>query len=253
MFVLKQFLKELLLPPLPWLLRPPCGFLAALLGAQAAAGNIFDNPCLAQRADQPMRCAIHWSRVTHRCSTHEKLARYDADPRSHPRDYSSRRIIPFPTIDERTFRRLDEAWRLYRIQRKPIIVSADTSIRLLPTRTKTNRRRLSDSLGRAQERLCWPSKSRDTFESAVEVHKLLQEKVGRNTYWSPLGAYAEQHAPLPPGLRSPSRRRETFRLVSSSSIPSACFRGKRGTSVVQYGSRVHRAANYYYRAHFSNF
>jgi len=75
------------------------------------------------------------------------------------------------------FRRLDEAWRLYRIQPKPIIVSGGHVNPFTPDKNENKIARdflikwgvpMSDVIGEG--------KSRDTFESAVEVEKLLKQK-----------------------------------------------------------------------------
>jgi uncharacterized SAM-binding protein YcdF (DUF218 family) len=75
------------------------------------------------------------------------------------------------------FRRLDEAWRLYRFQPKPIIVSGGHVNPFTPDQGENKIARdylirwgvpAGDVLGE--------DKSRDTFESAVEVRKLLTQK-----------------------------------------------------------------------------
>ena len=128
-----------------------------------------------------MRCAIRWSRVIHRCSTHEKLAPTTRSSFSPAEITPAEGLIPFPTIDESMFRRLDEAWRLYRIQRKPIIVSGGHVNPFTPD--KNENQIACDYLirwGVPKSDVIGEGKSRDTFESAVEVHKLLQEKGWKN-------------------------------------------------------------------------
>jgi uncharacterized SAM-binding protein YcdF (DUF218 family) len=86
-------------------------------------------------------------------------------------------LIPFPTIDEFMFRRLDEAWRLYRIQPKPIIVSGG---HVNPFTADKNENKIArDYLirwGVPKNDVIGEDRSRDTFESAVEVQKLLNDK-----------------------------------------------------------------------------
>jgi uncharacterized SAM-binding protein YcdF (DUF218 family) len=91
-------------------------------------------------------------------------------------------LIPFPAIDESMFRRLDEAWRLYRIQPKPIIVSGG---HVNPFTAEQNENKIArDYLirwGVPKDDVIGEDRSRDTFESAVEVQKLLNNK-GWNRY-----------------------------------------------------------------------
>ena len=75
------------------------------------------------------------------------------------------------------FRRLDEAWRLYRIQPKPIIVSGG---HVNPfTSDKDENKIARDYLigwGVPKSEVIGEDQSRDTFESAVETQKLLKKK-----------------------------------------------------------------------------
>ena len=86
-------------------------------------------------------------------------------------------MIPFSTIDQFMFRRLDEALRLYRLQPKPIIVSGG---HVNPfTEDKNENKIARDFLikwGVPAKDVLGEGKSRDTFESAVETRKLLVEK-----------------------------------------------------------------------------
>jgi uncharacterized SAM-binding protein YcdF (DUF218 family) len=86
-------------------------------------------------------------------------------------------MIPFSTIDESMFRRLEEAWRLYRIQPKPIIVSGGHVDPFTPAQDENRIAR--DYLirwGVPKSEVIGEDLSRDTFESAVEVEKLLKKK-----------------------------------------------------------------------------
>ena len=86
-------------------------------------------------------------------------------------------LIPFPTIDESMFHRLDEAWRLYRLRPKPIVVSGGHVNPFDPSRYENQM--ATDYLvrwGVPQSDVLSEGKSRDTFESAVEVEKILRQK-----------------------------------------------------------------------------
>jgi uncharacterized SAM-binding protein YcdF (DUF218 family) len=86
-------------------------------------------------------------------------------------------MIPFASLDEYTFRRLDEAWRLYRIDPKPIIVSGRPINPFVP---QVNQNQIAcDYLirwGIPQKDVISEPGSRDTFESALEVSKILRGK-----------------------------------------------------------------------------
>lgn len=86
-------------------------------------------------------------------------------------------LIPFSTLDQSMFRRLDEAWRLYRMQPRPIIVSGG---HVNPfTAAKGENKIARDYLiawGVPAGDVLGEAKSRDTFESAVEIQKLLKQK-----------------------------------------------------------------------------
>jgi hypothetical protein len=78
-------------------------------------------------------------------------------------------MIPFPTIEVAMFRRLDEAWRLYRIRRKPIVVSGGHVNPFTPAANENQIAR--DYLigwGVPPTDVLGEDRSRDTFESALE-------------------------------------------------------------------------------------
>lgn len=178
MFVLKQFLKRLILPPTPWIL-----LLALVL--------IFWNRRWARKvllATLAVVVLLHSGPVHH-------LARYSLESRYAPLIDPSRSgsydaivvltgglvpaggLIPLPTISESMFRRLDEAWRLYRILPKPIIVSGGHVDPFTPPRDENKIPR--DYLllwGVPAEHVISEANSRDTFESAIEVKKILNRK-----------------------------------------------------------------------------
>ena len=178
MFVLKQFLKALILPPMPWIIL--------LLGVlifwrrQWARKLLFLTLFLI--------VALHSGPVNYMLR-YPLESRYAplTDPRTvEPYDAivvltssiaPAGGLVPFPAIDEYMFRRLDEAWRLYRIRPKPIIVSGG---HVNPFTAPKNENQIArDYLalwGLPQGHLIAEPNSRDTFESAIEVQKILRQR-----------------------------------------------------------------------------
>ena len=178
MFVLKQFLKEFILPPFPWLLL----LLIVLIfwRRRWARKLLFVTFCLI--------VALH-SGIVGYGLRYPLESRYPPlrDPaQAEPYDaivvltassIPPSGLIPFPTIDEHMFRRLDEAWRLYRLRPKPIVVSGGHVNPFTPAMNENQIAR--DYLihwGVPQRDVLGEDKSRDTFESAVEVAKILRKK-----------------------------------------------------------------------------
>lgn len=86
-------------------------------------------------------------------------------------------LIPFPAMSESMFRRLEEAWRLYKLLPRPIIVSGGHVDPFTHPRGKT--KIAPDYLllwGVPAEHIITESNSRDTYESAIEVKKILDRK-----------------------------------------------------------------------------
>jgi uncharacterized SAM-binding protein YcdF (DUF218 family) len=177
MFVLKQFLKALLLPPMPWLLM-----LLAVL--------IFWRRSWARRLlliTLLLIFALHSGAVNYALrypleSRHpplldpRKAGPYDAIVVLTSSMVPASGMIPFSTIDESMFRRLEEAWRLYRIEPKPIIVSGGHVDPFTPAQDENRIAR--DYLirwGVPKSEVIGEDLSRDTFENAVEVEKLLKK------------------------------------------------------------------------------
>ena len=96
-------------------------------------------------------------------------------------------LIPFPSVKEHMFRRLDEAWRLYRIRPKPIIISGGHVNPFTQPRTKTRSPATFSSAGACPRKdIIGEEKSRDTFENAVETQKpFSRSKAGNVISWSP--------------------------------------------------------------------
>jgi uncharacterized SAM-binding protein YcdF (DUF218 family) len=178
MFDLKQYLKEFILPPLPWMLM----LLAVLVfWRRRWARTLFSVAFCLILAFHSGFCGY--------------LLRYPLESRylplldptqAEPYDAivvlaggmtTADGLVPFPTIDESTFRRLDEAWRLYRMRPKPIVVSGGPVNPFPPPMYENQIAR--DYLvrwGVPPSDVLWEGKSRDTFESAVEVEKILRQK-----------------------------------------------------------------------------
>jgi len=176
MFLLKQFLKRLILPPTPWILLL---VLVCLFWKRRWARKLLAVTTI-------LIFLLHSGLV-------EYLMRYPLESRFAPvkdprqvkaydvivvltsESIPAGGLIPYPTIDESMFRRLDEAWRLYRIAPKPIIVSGGHVDPFTPARDEN--KIACDYLrlwGVPNEHVISEPKSRDTFESAVEVKQILE-------------------------------------------------------------------------------
>ena len=178
MFVLKQFLKVFILPPAPWILS----LLVVLIfwRRQWARKLFFASFCLI--------LALH-SGICGYALRYPLESRYPPllDPKKvEPYDaiivltssvIPVGGLVPFPSVDEYMFRRLDEAWRLYRIRPKPIIVSGGHVNPFTPDKNENQiARDLLIRWGVPKNDVLAEEHSRDTFESAVEVEKILRKK-----------------------------------------------------------------------------
>lgn len=178
MFLLKQILKVLFLPPTPWLL---------LLLAAA----IFWTRRWARKV---LWAAVVVAYVLHSGYVANWL-RYPLESRYPPLIDPSRAgpydaivvlmagttpvggLIPFPKISETLFNRLDEAWRLYRLRPKPIIVAGGhVNPFTMPENENDTARSYLLLWGAPKERVIAEPNSRDTFENAVEVGKILRQR-----------------------------------------------------------------------------
>jgi uncharacterized SAM-binding protein YcdF (DUF218 family) len=177
MFVLKQFIKQIILPPVLWML--PLVVVLVCWRRRWARKLLLANLCLI--------LLLH-SGIVGRWLRYPLESRYA--PLVNPKDAGpydalvvltsgsipAGGLLPFPTIDEHMFRRLDEAWRLYRIQPKPIIVSGGHVNPFTDERGENAIAR--DYLvhwGVPRHHVLGEAKSRDTFESAIEAGKLLNQ------------------------------------------------------------------------------
>jgi uncharacterized SAM-binding protein YcdF (DUF218 family) len=178
MFVLKQFLKQLILPPVPWLLALLVVFLfwqrrwaRKLLLVTLCGVFILHSGMVGRWLRYPLES--NYAPLLHPQGSEP----YDAIVVLTSASIPAGGLAPFPTIDESMFRRLDEAYRLYRIRPKPIVVSGGHVDPFTPDRNENKIAR--DYLirwGVAEHHVRGEAKSRDTFESAVEVGKLLQQQ-----------------------------------------------------------------------------
>ena len=177
MFTLKQLLKALLLPPMPWLL---------MLGAVLVFWR--------RRWARKLLLATFLLVLALHCGPLNYLLRYPLESRYPPLvdpatagsydaivvltsgSVPATGLIPFPSIDEAMFRRLDEAWRLYRIRPKPIIISGGHVNPFTPARDENKiAREFLIRWGVPKSDVIGEEKSRDTFENALESQKILKK------------------------------------------------------------------------------
>jgi uncharacterized SAM-binding protein YcdF (DUF218 family) len=181
MFVLKQFLKQLILPPVPWMLAL---VLVLLFWHRPWARKmLFFTLCGILILHSGLINA--WLRYPLE-SRYEPLLDptaaepYDAIVVLTSASIPAGGLAPFPTIDESMFRRLEEAYRLYKIHPKPIVLSGGHVDPFTPDRNENKiGREYLLRWGVPQHHVRGEAKSRDTFESAVEVGKLLKQQKWR--------------------------------------------------------------------------
>ena len=254
MFVLKQFLKALLLPPMPWLLM-----LSAVVifwhRQWARKLLLFTVLLIVALHSSPVNYALRYpleSRYTPLIDP--RSVSYDAIVVLTSSMIPAEGLIPFPTIDEHMFRRLEEALRLYRIQPKPIIVSGGHVNPFTPDMDENRiARDFLAGWGVPKNHIVGEGKSRDTFESAREVQKLLAKR-GWNRYLlvtsalhmprSMLAFRVKAADPIPaPGDYSIGK----FRLTPLGLFPSEAAARRIHATVHEYIG----LANYYWRVHYS--
>lgn len=178
MFLLKQFLKPFLLPPMPWLMML---VVAGIFWRRRWARGLFwvtvvlifalHSPGVGMWVRYPLE-----SRYTHLMDP-ASAEPYDAIVVLMGGIIPAGGLVPFPTVKEALFHRLDEAWRLYRLHPKPIIVSGGHVNPL--TKDQHENQIACDYLirwGVPKGQLVSEPRSRDTFESAIEVEKILRDK-----------------------------------------------------------------------------
>jgi uncharacterized SAM-binding protein YcdF (DUF218 family) len=255
MFLLKQFLKALMLPPVPWLLML---LMVLLFWRRPWARKLLLITFLIILAlhSGPLNYALRYPLESRYAPLLDPRAAgdYDAIVVLTGGIVPAGGLIPFPTINESMFRRLDEAWRLYRIRRKPIVVSGGHVNPFTPDKDENRIARdflirwgvpPSDVLGEA--------KSRDTFESAVEVHKLLKEK-GWKRYLLVTSAVHMPRSMLAFTARTPQPipAPGDFSFGERDFTPLDLFPSEHAAQ--RLASTLHEYvgfANYYYRANFA--
>lgn len=178
MFVLKQLIKPFFLPPWPWIILL---ILIFVFWHRRWARKLFGFTLV-------LILALHSGLVGYWLS-YPLESRYKPllDPRT-AGGYDAivvltssivpaEGLIPFSTLDHAMFRRIEEAFRLYKIQPKPIIVSGGHVNPFTPEKGE-NRipREYLAKWGVPKEHLIGEANSRDTFESAVQVQKILKQK-----------------------------------------------------------------------------
>ena len=256
MFVLKQFLKQFILPPVSWLL--PLLVVLIFWRRRWARKFFFAAFCLiivlhsnlvSYGLRQPLES--RYPPVLDPAQTEP----YDAIVVLTSASIPATGLIPFPTIDVAMFRRLEEAWRLYRMRRKPIIVSGGHVNPFTPAQDENQIAR--DYLiqwGVPAEDVIGEERSRDTFESAVEVQKLVKQK-GWRRY---LLVTSAMHMPrsmlvfserVPEPIPAPGDFTiGQFELTPFDFFPNEGVAPKMFATIHEYAGLV----NYYWRLRFSN-
>ena len=255
MFVLKQFLKDLILPPLPWILM----LLAVLIfwRRRWARKLLFVTFCLILLLHSGI-CGYllryPLESLYPPLLSPVKVEPYDAIVVLTASTFPAGGLIPFPSVDGSMFRRLDEAWRLYRMQPKPIIVSGGHVNPFTPAMGENKIAR--DYLirwGVPQHDVLGEDKSRDTFESAVEVAKLLREKGWKRYLLVTSAAHMPRSmlafsAKTPVAIAAPGDfTLKTFEFTPLDVFPSTGAAGDIAASLHEYLG----LANYYWRVHFA--
>jgi len=255
MFVLKQFLKRLILPPAPWILL----LLVVLIywRRRWARKLFFTTFCLIVVLHSGL-CG-YWFRYPLEARYQPLIDPTKAEPYDAIIVLTSSMIpaegrIPFPTIDESMFRRLDEAWRLYRIRPKPIVISGGHVNPFTPPKNENKIAR--DYLiqwGVPEHDVLGEDRSRDTFESAVEVAKILRQK----NWTRYLLVTSAEHMPrsmlvfkskAPEPIPAPC----DFSLGELKLNPLAFFPGEGAAEGIIYSFHEYIGlVNYYWRLHFS--
>jgi uncharacterized SAM-binding protein YcdF (DUF218 family) len=255
MFVLKQFLKALILPPLPWMLM----LLAVLIfwRRRWARKLLLVTFCLIVVLHSGMFSDFLGYPLESSYSPlidPAKVEPYDAIVVLTAGTIPAEGLIPFPSVDGSMFRRLDEAWRLYRIRPKPIIVSGGHVNPFTPARGENRVAR--DYLirwGIPKEDVLGEGKSRDTFESAIEVAKLLRQKGWKRYLLVTSAAHmprsmvafkakAPEPIPAPGDFSVGEFEREPFQFFPSESAARRVL-----ASLHEYMGLI----NYYWRVYFS--
>ena len=177
MFTLKLFIKALLLPPIPWLLLL---LLVLIFWRRRWARTLlaFTFILILALHSGPVNYALRYPLESRYPPLIDpaKAGNYDAIVVLASGSVPASGLIPLPSVDEHMFRRLDEAWRLYRIRPKPIIISGGHVNPFTPAMDENKIAR--DFLirwGVPKKDIIGEEKSRDTFENAMETLAVLKK------------------------------------------------------------------------------
>jgi uncharacterized SAM-binding protein YcdF (DUF218 family) len=177
MFLLKQFLKRLLLPPTCWILLL---LVSALFWNRRWARRLLllTIALVTLLHFGPLDYALRYPLESrHPPLLDPSTSRHDAIVVLMAEAAPAGGLRPYPTLSEGLFRRLDEARRLYRAAPRPVIVSGGHVDPF--TRDRDGNRIARDYLvlwGVPEKQILLESRSRDTFESALGVKRILQER-----------------------------------------------------------------------------
>jgi uncharacterized SAM-binding protein YcdF (DUF218 family) len=256
MFVLKQFLKALLLPPMSWLLM----LVAVLIFWRRtwARKLLFVTFLLILMLHSgPVNYVLRYpleSRYPPLIDPN-KAGSYDAIVVLTAGSLAAEGLIPFPSVDEHMFRRLDEAWRLYRIRPKPIIISGGHVNPFTPAKDENRiAREFLIRWGVPKNDVIGEENSRDTFENAVESQKILAQH-GWKRYLLVTSAMHMPRSMLVFSARTPEPIAAPgdfsigkFGLTPFDFFPNEAVAPKMFDTIHEYLGLV----NYYWRLHFSN-
>lgn len=256
MFVLKQFLKALLLPPMPWLLM----LLAVLIWWQRTWARkllLITFLLIFALHSGPVNYALRYPLEARYPPLIDpnKVGSYDAIVVLTSSSIAAEGLIPFPSVDEHMFRRLDEAWRLYRIRPKPIIISGGHVNPYTPAKDENRiAREFLIRWGVPKNDVIGEENSRDTFESAVESQKILAQH-GWKRYLLVTSAMHMPRSMLVFSARAPEPIAAPgdfligkFELTPFDFFPNEAVAAKIFATIHEYLGLV----NYYWRLHFSN-
>jgi uncharacterized SAM-binding protein YcdF (DUF218 family) len=178
MFVLKQFLKDLILPPGIWLAL----MLAVLLFWRRAWARklllatfllvlVMHSAPIAQLLGWSLESRYPWLPDCRKAGGYQAIVVLTSSAEA------VHGLVPYPTMDAAGFRRADEALRLYRCDPKPVIVCGG---HVDPFTPAAGENQIICSFltrwGIPVDRVIPESKSRDTFEGAIEVGKILRQR-----------------------------------------------------------------------------
>jgi uncharacterized SAM-binding protein YcdF (DUF218 family) len=255
MFVLKQFLKALLLPPMPWLIL----LLAVIIFWRRTWARkllLLSFLLIVALHSGPINYALRYPLESRYSPVIDPntVGPYDAIVVLTASSIPAEGLIPFPSVDEHMFRRLDEAWRLYKLRPKPIIVSGG---HVNPFTVAKNENLIAREFlirwGVPKNDIIGEETSRDTFESALETQKILAQH-GWKRY---LLVTSAMHMPrsmlvfsrlVPEPIPAPGEfSLGKFELTPFDFFPNESVAERLVTTIHEYAGCV----NYYWRLHVS--